>query len=355
MRYWGAHYDTGVHFSPKQLSRVRFDHDLIRFELRAIRDELNANAVRIIGEDIDRLAFAAREASELGLAVFLNPWLIDRGEDEIVSHAARAAAIAEELRVAGGDVIFLVGCELSLFAEGIIPGSDVYERVDWLVRLRDGEPPEPSIEIVGERLNSMLRSVAGTVRQHFRGPVTYAAGRWEAVDWDMFDSVGLDYYRQEQTDQQYAEGLREAATHGKPVGVLEIGCCTFEGADKLGGMGWMLLDEWHEGGPRWVDGEPPERSESTQALYLKNQLDIFVAEDVETVFVFTFSQPYVTHDPVDPARDFDRACFSLTKLYSEDSERGQQLPPWEPKEAFYTLAGYFAGFAAAAAANPEPD
>jgi hypothetical protein len=216
--------------------------------------------------------------------------------------------------------------------------------------LRSGSPTGPTLETVGERLNELLVAAVAVVRERFDGPVAYAAGRWERVDWDLFDDVGLDYYRDGQSDDEYAQGLRDAAAHGKPVRVYEIGCCTYEGADKRGGTGWMVLDEWNDDGPAWVDGAPPERSEATQARYLQEQMAIYEAEGVDAAFVFTFSQPYLTHDSVDAQHDVDRASYSLTKLYRADTERGQQFPPWEPKESFHALASIFAGFAAARAA-----
>lgn len=341
MRYWGVHYDTGVHFSPEALSRIRFDPELVRYELNAIRRDMRANAVRIVGEDLQRLQLAATIAAELGLSVFLSPWWINAPNEELLPYLARAAELAEKLRRSGADVHFVIGCELSLFTPGVIPGAGVYDRVAWLVSLRSGGAPQPTLEEVSAGVNKMLEQQVAVVRAVFNGPLTYAAGRWERVDWSLFEMVGLDYYRQEQTDAEYAQGLRDAAKHGKPVAVLEVGCCTYEGADEKGGMGWTVLDEWQEGGARWVSGSPPQRSEATQARYVTDQFDVYVREKIDAAFVFTFTAPYHAHDPENPARDFDMACFGITKLYSEDTPRGRSTPPWEPKQAYYALSDYF--------------
>jgi hypothetical protein len=344
MKYWGVHYDVGVHFLPTCLSRPTFDPELIRLEIRAIKEDLHANAVRLVGEDIDRLRYAGMAAVEAGLSVFFNPWFINQTGEQTLAALGPAVKVAEELRAAGGDVTFVLGCEHSLFAFGIIPGSNVYERVGWLVSLRKGAPQSPTLEQVAEQVNSFLHRAVDLVRASFGGPLTYAAGVWEHVDWTRIDMVGLDYYRQSQTDEQYAQGLRDAARHGKPVGVLEFGCCSYVGADKEGGMGWMLLDEWRDGGAAWVSGKPPVRSEATQGRYIADQMDIFVRESVDAVFVFTFAAPYLTHNPDDPDRDFDMCSFSLTKLFEPQTPRGRSMPPWEPKEAFQSLARYFARF-----------
>lgn len=343
MRYWGVHYDTGVRFQPERLSVAEWDLDLVRYEVRAAKEQLHCNAIRIVGEDLERLRLTAETAVEQGLTVFLNPWLINRGVDELVPALGDAAKVAEELRAGGGDVVFVVGCEQSLFARGILPPDDLYERIDWLAALRRGEQVSPSVEVISRDLDRMLARSVDAVRSAFGGDVTYAAGTWEQVDWSRFDIVGLDYYRHGQSDADYAQGLRAAASHGKPVGVLEVGCCAYEGADQLGGFGWTALD-----GGAWKAGTPPVRNESTQARYLQDQLDIYLAEEVDNVFIFTFSTPYLFHDPDNPEHDRDMANYGLTKTFPPDTPRGRELPPWEPKESFRVVGEYYARFAEAA-------
>lgn len=348
MRYLGIHYDTGVRLNPAWLSRTSFDHELVRYELRAIKEELHANAVRVVGEELDRLRFAAETAVELGMTVFLNPWLINRGEDELLAFLDEAAAFSEDLRAAGGDIVFVVAAELAFFGAGIIPGSNVVERIGWL-QTAGGEPsPEPSFEVINERLNAVLGRAAGVIRGRFAGPVTYAAAAGaEDVDWSVFDIVGLDYYRTTQTDEQYAQGLRAATSYGLPVAVLEIGCCAYEGGYERGPMGWTAL---HDGNPpRWESGMPPVRSEAEQARYLRDQLEVFEAEDVYGAFVFTFSAPYHAHDPDDPERDYDMVSYGITKHFSADTPRGREMPPWEPKEAFHAVAEFYERHAARSA------
>jgi hypothetical protein len=344
MRYRGIQYDTGVHFSPRQLSRETFAKDLVRYELTAIKRRLHANAVRLVGEDLTRMRFAAEVAFELGLSIFLQPWLVDAEQGSTLRLLAEAAEMAEQIRRDGADVVLVVGQEASLFTAGFIPGANVYERIDWMVTLRDRGAGKSAIEAVSQDLTAFLASATASSRQFFSGAVTYAAGTWEQIDWSPFDLVGLDYYRQSQTDTEYAQGLRDARRFGKPVLVTEIGCCAYEGADAAGGLGWDLLDEWAEGGPCWKSGRPPVRSEATQARYLTTQLSLFAGQEVDGVFVFTLSAPYLPHDPVDPSRDFDMTSFSLTKLFRPDTERGCRFPPWEPKMAFHAVSDAYARF-----------
>jgi hypothetical protein len=346
VRYWGVHYDTGVHFSQNFFSRERFDHDLVRYEIHAIKHELHANAVRIIGADIDRLRFATIEAIAQGLTVFFSPWFIDRDHQDTLTLLTRAAKVAEELRNQGGNIVFVVGCEVSLFAPGFIPGANVYERVSWVLS-QDNPGSALSPLVLGGPVSAALRSWVAAVRPAFAGQVTYAAGTWEGVDWSMFDVIGLDHYRSDQSREEYAATLRDAASHGKPVAVTEFGCCTYRGADKLGGLGWLALDGLANNEPRWTAGTVPERSEETQARYITDQLDIMLAEGVAAAFIFTFSNAHLLHDRTAPDRDFDMAGYSLTKQVVPQTERFRELPPWDRKQSFYAVARYFARLQAA--------
>ena len=341
MRYRGVNYDTGVRFVPQRLSRETFDLDVVRYEIETISERLHCNAVRIVGDDIGRIAAVADLASQAGLAVFFNPWLIDRGEAELLPYLAQAAREAERIREMGtSDICFVLGCELTLFMCGLVPGDSLYERIDWFVARRHDAESASAFAQTNERLADLLERAADTVRREFGGPLTYASGSWEQVDWDLFDFVSVDYYRAEQTAEEYAEGLRALTARGKPVVITEFGCCTYEGADKRGGLGWTVLDEWPEGGPRWRVDEPPARSEQTQARYLTDQLDIITAEDVEGAFVFTFVAPYLPHS-LDPQRDFDRSSYALVKTAAAGDECSREVPPWEPKASFYALGEYF--------------
>jgi hypothetical protein len=341
MRYWGVHYDTGVHFSQKFFSRGSFDQDLVRYEIRAIKQDLHANAVRIVGEDIERLKFAAQTAIENGLSVFFSPWFIDREPSEVGFLLTRAAEIAEGLRAQGGDIVFIAGCEVSLFSPGILPGSNVYDRVDWVLSQKNPAAVF-SPQALGKRVNAALSPWVKAVRASFRGPVTYAGGPWEGVDWSQFDMVGLDHYRQGESRKEYAAALRSAAYQGKKVAVTEFGCCSYKGADKLGGLGWTAIDGLADAKPAWAEGKVPERNEETQARYITEQLDIMVDEGVEAALIFTFANSYLIHDPDEPSRDFDMAGYGLVKRFDPQTPRGRELPPWGRKRAFQAVADYFA-------------
>jgi len=180
---------------------------------------------------------------------------------------------------------------------------------------------------------------------------------------------------------------------GKPVIIGEFGCCTFRGADLLGANGFMASFGMIENlvGPvpklpkTFLDiaHVPPRanghyiRDEGLQARELVDQLGVLDAAGVDGAFVQTFVSPNNPYRP-DPRFDTDMANFSLVKSFPEaeaaelsrrqivsnakemlgidlgsevldgfsgpTGEHGVTYPdmPWEPKESFRAVAGYYA-------------
>ena len=64
MRGKGITYDTGS-LSAGTSTHEPFDHEIVRLEMRVIRDDLHCNAVRITGGYPDRLKIAATYAGGL--------------------------------------------------------------------------------------------------------------------------------------------------------------------------------------------------------------------------------------------------------------------------------------------------
>lgn len=191
-----------------------------------------------------------------------------------------------------------------------------------------------------EELNVALRGFAEAVRATFSGPLTYSAGTWEAVDWSLFDIVGIDYYRRQESDEEYVDGLAAHRREGKPLAVMEVGCCAYDGAAAAGDGGFTILQGVEpDGSGIWRDGRPPERDEQEQADYIATQLELLAGSDVHAVFVYVFSFP--SYRAGDGAKDLDIACFSLVKTFAADDERTQQMPPWAPKKAFHRAGEFF--------------
>ncbi|GAA3343182.1 hypothetical protein GCM10020358_40910 [Amorphoplanes nipponensis] len=334
MRGKGINYDTGF-FPGGRPSRDSFDPDVVRREMRIIAADLHCTDVRVSGGDPERLAVAAGHAAQAGLRVWFSPFPTELTTTRMRPFLAECAERAEQLRAGGADVVFVAGCELTLFAAGLLPGDDVYARIRSLTSPR--RHGGPTREGLNRQLNTFLADVAGDVRQRFGGPLTYASGTWEAVDWTPFDIVGVDAYRDLSNLIGFRRSLRRHLRHGKPVAVTEFGCCTYRGAGLRGGTGWTIVDHGTE--PPSIRGRHT-RSESEQVSYLHRLLKDFAAVGVDAAFWFTFASYQLPHR-ADPARDLDLAAYGVVKVL--DDRPGSTYPglAWEPKEVFHALAAAY--------------
>lgn len=343
LRGRGVNYDTGFFGT----SRPEFDLSVVRRELEIVARDLHCNAVRISGQDPERISAAAECAAEQGLEIWFAPFPVDVEAPGLLELFADCAARAERLRRDGADVTLVLGCELSLFAPGFIPGRTTHDRI------AEFASPEPSPALreahraLPDTLDPLLAGAAGAAREAFAGRITYAAGKWEPVDWSRFDVVSVDLYREGTDTDAYREKLRSYLAVGKPVAVTEFGCCTFRGASAKGGLGWMIADESTD--PWRIRGEY-ERDEAEQAQLLRELLGLFAEEGVDSAFWYTFANFDHPHRD-DPVLDLDLASYGLVKIL--DGRTGSAYPGlgWEPKEAFRALADVYAAMHEAAPAT----
>ncbi|RAH73948.1 uncharacterized protein BO66DRAFT_426031 [Aspergillus aculeatinus CBS 121060] len=404
MPHPGIVYDVGLNFTnttPQTLSIPTFNPTHVAHDMHTIAETLHATAVRLEGEPLDRLATAARLAHAAGLTVYFNPWKMHADVPETSRYLRAAAKVAEQLRVHDGltDLVFVAGCEYSIFSRGVFPGETFEERAGWFggqlaaaaaaaaadggaaadgataaataggrgdgdastttdTTTNSGPAIPPPVLAKAPLLNAALRTFMTEIRTRFHGPVTYAAGTWEAVDWDLFDLVGVDYYRRGETASEYLAGLERHRVvdsdpnsnnkqKHKPLVVMEVGCCAYEGAAVRGDGGFALLKGRNPDGSGVFEGDiVPTRSEREQADYLETQLGLLARAEaqVDAVFVYVFAFPCMPAGV--GARDFDMMCFSLVK-YLPEEEKGHQeenpvgMPRWVPKEAFFRVAECF--------------
>ncbi|OAL47811.1 hypothetical protein IQ07DRAFT_681961 [Pyrenochaeta sp. DS3sAY3a] len=350
MKYRGIVYDVGLDFNNDgKLSVEPFNPALAEHDIRVIATELHANAIRIEGEEIQRLVTATRYAHSQGLSVFFNPWKMHADRDETCVYMREAAQAAEQLRNEGIDVVFVAGCEYTMFNKGIFPGDTLNERMMYLASQFSSDPnethyPSRSFQEKSMELNEVLRLFVEAIRTEFKGLVTYSAGPWELVDWNIFDIVGVDYYRHGESEAQYLAGLDRYRV-GKTLAVMEFGCCTYDGAGPHGAGGFMLLQGMNPDGTAIFHNDiVPTRNEREQADYIDTQLGLLEKGGVDAAFVYVFSFP--THTAGEGAKDLDMMSFSLVKTWPESDERGRKMPPWEAKEAFYRVAECFEKLAA---------
>ena len=331
MRGKGINYDTG--FSPGgRNSREDFDAGIVRREMHVIARELHCTAVRVSGGDPGRLSIAGELAAAEGLEVWFAPFPCELTTEQLAPLFADCADRAEHLRRAGGQVVLVAGCELTLFAAGFLPGGTVYERIDGLKS--GGQQLHAAFAELPGKLNGFLATTAEDVRSRFGGPVTYASGTWEPVDWHPFDIAAVDAYRDAANAGAFRSQLRKQRQHGKPLAVTEFGCCGYAGAGDRGGMGWAIIDASTD--PPRLDGDYV-RDEAEQVGYLEELTAIFAAEGVDLAFWFTFAGYGLVHD-TDPHRDLDLASYGLVKMLPGGPGTGYHGLGWEPKLAFGALA-----------------
>jgi hypothetical protein len=343
MRAKGISYDTGF-VRDGTVSREHFDPDVVKRELAIIRDDLHCTAVRVIGGDPERLELAATYAADLGLEVWFSPYPLELTTDEMRTLFADCAERAERIRERGAEVVFVAGAELSLMNKGFLPGDAQEDRLSLLLdqRNRDRLP-----ELVGDlsvRVNDFLGTAVALVRERFGGRITYAAVPLERVDWVPFDIVGVDLYRSAEVADRFSEGVRTLVAQGKPVAITEFGSAAYRGAGDRGGL-CMEIVEYDEvtGAPARLGGEYV-RDEAGQATYLRELLQVFDAEGVDSAFVFLFALGNFPHRPGgDPRDDLDLASPGIVKIL--DDRHGDTYPdmPWEPKAAFTALAEHYRG------------
>ncbi len=345
--------------------RPHFDTKSVTREIEMIKNDLHCNAIRITGLDINRLIVSTEIALKQGLEVWLCPTIWDKKQDQTLAHTVRVAEAAEKLR---GDypesIVFVVGGELSLFMNGILEGRNVNERMTKLMTKygrRQNNTDKPNYADAtsrlkaaefNERLREYLQKATTSMRQLFRGKMTYASLLWESVDWSLFDYVSVDHYRAERIKSQYAEMLRPCFEYGKPVVVTEFGVRTYQGAEIDGaGLGGNIIDSkslFFHSLPVVGRFIRPKligdyiRDEALQARELLDQLSVLDKAGVYGAFVSSFVSQINPYNE-SPRYDLDMASMSLVKTYSR-GKHGQTYPDmtWEPKESFRVVADYYA-------------
>lgn len=341
MRGKGMTYDTGFIRNGGN-SRVHFDPTLVKRELAIIRDDLNCNAVHIVGGDPERLEIAARYAAELGLEVWFSPYPLEQTTDDILTLFADCAERAERLRASGAQIVFVAGVELSIMNRGFVDGDDVNERLGTLLASPEGRAER--IAELSRRLNVFLREAAGSIRTRFLGKVTYAAIQFEAIDWDLFDFVTVELIRSAAVADIFRAGVRSLVAQPKPVAITGFGTATWHGAGDMAPRSMEVLEtDAVTGEPVRLSGEY-QRDEAGQASYLRELLEIFDSEGVDSAFVFLFALYNMPHRPDgDPRDDLDLASLGIVKVL--EGRNGTTYPglPWEPKAAFSAVADFYAG------------
>jgi hypothetical protein len=347
----GVIYDVGTLYAGGINTRPIFDPRVTRRELEIIQTDLHCNAVRFRGLDIGRLMTAAKEALQQGLEVWLSPEVFNKSQTATLEHLVKAATAAETLRQDFPEQLVLsVGSESTLFVQGIVAGRTITKRVANLFRdVKAGTHDQ-------QPLGAFLVRAHEGVRRVFNGPLTYASLPFEAVDWSLFDFVGVDHYRDARIKDRYVQMLEPLSAHGKPVVVTEFGMRTYQGADSSGALGFGVMDDrslFLHNLPlvgRFVRARLKKglyvRDETLQARELSETLSLLDAAGVDGAFVASFDDPLATYSQ-NPRYDLDMSALSLVKTFADHHGSTYADMSWEPKEAFTAAANSYASKAAA--------
>jgi hypothetical protein len=124
--------------------------------------------------------------------------------------------------------------------------------------------------------------------------------------------------------------------------MTEFGAATYRGASDRGARALEIV-EYAENtrAPIRLNGEYI-RDEAAQARYLRELLEVFEAEGVDSAFVFIFALRGYVHRPDGDAHDdLDLASYGIVKML--EGRHGDAHPDmlWEPEAAFTALAKYF--------------
>jgi hypothetical protein len=203
----------------------------IRDDLRRMREELHANAVRLEGHD-RRLWECAALAKEGGLGVWLHPKpnIGVPPKSEFLRMTKEAAPRAQEL----GVDVYLLGNELSL------------EVNLWDARLlnyTERDIPREVIEPLRRRpevFQEFLAQLLEIAREDFAGPIGYVAASWEFdhVDWEQFDVVLCNQFLWPPTQDNFLNLLLKMKAFGKLAVLGECGYLTIDRAFEAGPLYW---------------------------------------------------------------------------------------------------------------------
>jgi hypothetical protein len=324
----GINYDTGFEpFGPANSSRKTFDTKVVSREMQIIADDLHCTHVRITGSDPDRIAIAALLAIEAGISVWFSPFPSNLTADELVSYFIACARRAEEIRKVSADTVFVMGCELSIFNSGFLPGNHLLERTQAFAEFDKWQPA------MDENLRDFFTKAVPEVRQHFNGSLSYAAGEWEEIDWLLFDIVSVDLYRAKHNEAYYEQQLKNYMVHNKPVAITEFGCCALRGASDLGGNATFTVLAIQEGA--LVVNEGWQYSDEEQVSYLKELFSVFRAIGVMTAFWFTFAD-YEKLYSEDARHNLDMASYGMVKMLVHPGKTYPDMQ-WEPRKVFWEM------------------
>jgi len=302
----GLCYIVGV---PEWLDPVvpisRMDEDLT-----VIHEELGCNGIRIEGSIDEQILECGKIAIDKGFEyVALNARYVDATLDDYLRRVEAFAEKAEKLREKSHAIILQPATELSLDSRAVFQELSYSQRCENLVQNMSRNPDW------NWKLNKCLDQLLQVCRRKFNGKIAYNKMVVEKVDWSKldFDIVGSNEYFYPNRQDSIVSALEQLKLTGKPALASEFGSCTYDGACKYGGSGWLRNGLY---------------SEEAQANCIKKYLEIYNQVKLYGCFLVYYYQ--VTHQ----WRSKEQT-FSIMK-----PELPSYLHKLTRKKAFYMYKSY---------------
>ena len=240
MRGKGINYDTG--FYPGGVSsREHFDAGIVRREMQVIAGSCTARPCGSPAAIPARLSVAGELAAAEGLEVWFAPFPCELTTDA-AGPAARGLRGPRRAPAPGRcDVVLVTRLRAdAVRAPGFLPGGTVYERIAGPAGRRPAAVR--AFAALPGKLNGFLAATAEAARGRFGGPLTYASGMWEPVDWSPFDIAATDAYRDAGNAGHFRSGAAQAAPARQAARGHRVRLLRLRGRGDRGGMGWAIID-----------------------------------------------------------------------------------------------------------------
>ncbi len=336
----GINDEISINYFPDRPERANLTAKQLSTDFKLIK-EAGANAVRIHCSDSKQLIRATKVALDNSLYVWMSPRFINDNEKSTLKKLRIVAKDAEKLRKGFDEkLVFVVGNEFTLDTAGLLPQLPIKIHpwradncISFIFQIKSllyNKQALGNVSIINEaekylhsidvKLNSFLKQATSTVRDQFKGKVTYCAAMWENVDWRSFnfDYICSNEYISAKNQEICKNHLLELKKFGKPLIVSEFGCCTYEGAFEYGGGA---------AGMYFRIKKKLKYSQDEQVKAIKESFRIFREVGVDGCFCYVLVKPFLVK--------FDINSFGITKNYKNKLE---------PKKGFSELKKQFKNF-----------
>ena len=328
MRFLGINYNVSVEPFPSA--------EAVKQNLQLAKN-MNANSIRIVGENLERMKIVSEIALGLGLNVWLCPKKTNATPKEFEKFLRPFAEFAEEERkkFPSAKIIFSLGNQLTLELRGFVDGKTIDERYSALdVYWKFATTPQRDLEKfpkifraardyesrLGRKLNSALTKLSKVVKKKFRGEITYSKGFWERVKWSRFDLASGNLYMGSWNRGLMAEILKkDLKASRKPAVLTEFGTASFRGAIDLGKHADYHL----------LEHSSVQYDEDSQIVGIAEQLKAIGTAELDGCFVWQFFEPDlrgfgITRPLKDGFVEPKRSAGIISEFYSNWASRAGQ-------------------------------